>query len=142
MAPEESMSSRTLTWQFAFGFFERSPIIGNGLGSFYGYATMMNSPLLFTHNFYLFILTEFGVVGLTLLTIWFFLFGYAFVGFWSRHTDEDARILSAGIFAGLFVIAITMFFRSFSLTDPTFWGFAGLASAFLKTHSPAGDSGG
>lgn len=136
MSPEEAISARAGTWLIAWEFFTKSPLIGNGIGSFYGYATAMNSPLQFEHNFYLFVLVEVGIVGFTLLLLWVLHLGYRFVEFSRVNTDEEAQIISVGITAGLIAIMITMGFRSFSLTDPTFWGFMGLASAFLQVYSP------
>ena len=138
LSPSEAMSNRLDTWIVAWGYFQQSPLIGNGIGSFYGFALSQESPLDFEHNFYLFLLVELGVVGLSIFVFWALLIARRFLEFARRNHDEKGRVLCAGMFAGLVAIALTMFFRSFSLTDPTFWGYMGLTSAALNVYSTAG----
>jgi O-antigen ligase len=135
MSPEEAMSNRLGTWLVAYEFFLRSPLIGNGIGSFFAFAVQQDSPLQFEHNFYLFLLVELGVAGFTLFLFWALLIARRLLEFYRRNHDEKGRVVCAGMFAGMVAIAVTMFFRSFSLTDPTFWGFMGLTSAALHVYS-------
>ena len=99
-------------------------------------ATLAQSPLAFPHNFYLFILVEFGVVGMALVLLWGYQFFFSFRQY--RHTiaEDETYLLATGLTAGAIVIVLHAFFRSFSLTDPTFWGYFGMTSAFLKVYLP------
>lgn len=135
MSPEESIKYRLDAWNVGIDMFKQSPLIGKGLGSFYQISLLAGSQLNFPHNFYVFILSELGLVGLFFLIFWWFQIGLKFVKFLKDCANEEIRVIGIGMIGGLITIAIHMAFRSFSLTDPTFWGFMGLTSAFLKIHS-------
>ena len=134
MSPEESIKYRLDAWNVGIDMFKQSPLIGRGLGSFYLISLLAGSQLNFPHNFYVFILSELGLVGLFFLMFWWFQIGLKFVKFLKDCENEEIRVIGVGMIGGLITIAIHMAFRSFSLTDPTFWGFMGLTSAFLKLH--------
>ena len=135
MSPEESIKYRLDAWSVGIDMFKQSPLIGKGLGSFYQISLLAGSQLNFPHNFYVFIISELGLVGLFFLIFWWFQIGLKFVKFLKDCANEEIRVIGIGMMGGLITIAIHMAFRSFSLTDPTFWGFMGLTSAFLKLHS-------
>ena len=135
MSPEVSIKYRLDAWTVGIDMFTQSPIIGKGLGSFYHDSMIAGSLLNFPHNFYIFILSELGLVGLFLLIFWWFQIGSKFIKLLSNCANEETRVIAIGLIAGLITIGLHMAFRSFSLTDPTFWGYMGLTSAFLKIHS-------
>lgn len=135
MSPEESMKYRLDAWNVGIDMFKQSPLIGRGLGSFYQISILAGSVLTFQHNFYVFIISELGLVGLFFLFFWWFQIGIKFVKCLKNCANEEIRVIGVGMIGGLITIAITMAFRSFSLTDPTFWGYMGLTSAFLKLHA-------
>src|SRR3989304_2347022 len=135
MSPEESIKYRLDAWTVGIDMFKQSPLIGKGLGSFYQISLLAGSQLNFPHNFYVFIISELGLVGLFFLIFWWFQIGAKFVKLLKNCANEEIRVIGIGIIGGLITIAIHMTFRSFSLTDPTFWGYMGLTSAFLKLHS-------
>ena len=135
MSPEESIKYRLDAWTVGIDMFKQSPLIGKGLGSFYQISLLAGSQLNFPHNFYVFIISELGLVGLFFLIFWWFQIGAKFVKLLKNCANEEIRVIGIGIIGGLITIAIHMAFRSFSLTDPTFWGYMGLTSAFLKLHS-------
>jgi O-antigen ligase len=134
---EQAIPNRLPTWLLGISFFIDSPLIGNGLGSFFVLATRANSPLVFPHNFYLFILVEFGLVGMAIVLLWAYQFYSSFRRYKWGVVDEETYLMSRGLVAGAIVIVLHAFFRSFSLTDPTFWGYFGMTSAFLKVYQPA-----
>lgn len=134
ISPEESIKYRLQAWDVGIGMFMQSPLIGRGLGSFYNIAILAGSILTFPHNFYVFIISELGLVGLFFLVFWWFQIGLQFSKVLKNCANEEIRVIGVGMVGGLVTIAITMAFRSFSLTDPTFWGYMGLTSAFLKLH--------
>lgn len=135
MEPTEAAKNRMEAWQVGLGLFAQSPVLGSGLGSFYHTAVHVGSRLKFPHNFYVFIISELGLIGLSLFLLLAFQTGRRFMMLRRNTTDKKTKILAVGITAGLISILVQMGFRSFSLTDPTFWGFLGLASAFLKISS-------
>lgn len=135
MSPEESIKFRLDAWTVGINMFNESPVIGKGLGSFYQISLLAGSQLNFPHNFYVFIISELGLVGLFFLIFWWFQIGSKYVKFLKNCANEETRVIGIGMVGGLITIAIHMAFRSFSLTDPTFWGYMGLTSAFLKIHS-------
>lgn len=137
MPAEQAIPNRLPTWLLGLSFFMDSPLIGNGLGSFYVLATREGSPLVFPHNFYLFVLVEFGVVGMVLVLLWAYQFFTSFRRYTGGGADQETYLISRGLVAGAIVIVLHAFFRSFSFTDPTFWGFFGLCRAFLKVYPPA-----
>ncbi|RJQ16222.1 MAG: O-antigen ligase domain-containing protein [Nitrospiraceae bacterium] len=135
MPVEESIKYRLMAWAVGVDMFTNSPLIGRGLGSFYRESLLAGSQLNFPHNFYIFILSELGLVGLFFLLFWWFQLGSSFVRLFRNCTNDETRTIAVGLIAGLITIALHMAFRSFSLTDPTFWGYIGLTSAFLKINS-------
>lgn len=139
-APEVSISSRWILWGVALNLFFQSPIIGNGIGSFYETAQTLYLPLMGTHNFYLYILVEFGLVGLTLLFFWGVQIARRFSQFHKLNRDISADLIAKGIVSGFLIVIIQGFFRPINLIDPIFWGFLGLSSAFLKVYTPEKDN--
>lgn len=135
MPAEEAIKYRLLAWEVGVRMFTQSPLVGGGLGSFYHESVLAGMTLNFPHNFYIFILSELGLVGLFLLLLWWFPLGSKFVKLFRNCTNEETRAIAVGLIAGLITIVLHMAFRSFSLTDPTFWGYMGLTSAFLKINS-------
>jgi len=63
MEPAEAARHRMGAWHVGWMLFSRSPVIGNGLGSFYHAAVETGSHLKFPHSFYFFIITELGLIG-------------------------------------------------------------------------------
>lgn len=135
MEPTEAAKHRMEAWQAGFMVFSQSPLIGSGLGSFYYTAVEVGSHLRFPHSFFVFIISELGLIGFSLFLLLVYQTGRRFVMLRRNTTDEKTRILVVGIMAALVSILVQMGFRSISLTEPTFWGFFGLASAFLKISS-------
>lgn len=135
MEPTEAAPYRMTAWELGFDIFSDSPIIGKGLGSFYYHALEFGSHLKFPHNFFVFMLSELGLIGLSLFILWTFQMGRRFIILQRETPSEETKILAIGMMAALISILIHMFFRSMSLTDPTFWGFLGLTSAFLKINA-------
>jgi O-antigen ligase len=121
-------------WSTAVSLFLDSPIIGKGLGAFWVASIDMGSHLGFPHSFFFFILSELGLVGFLLFFLWSFLIVKHLVSLMNVVETKDVRIIIAGLLAGLVAILIEMPFRSMSLTEPLFWGFLGLCSAFLKVE--------
>jgi hypothetical protein len=140
MAPEVTISERWATWHIGLQLFSESPITGKGLGSFFVSAQILESPLNITHNFYVYVLAELGIVGLSLVLFWYFQIAQSFYAFFKKSNDEYENIIARGMLSGLIILLVQSFFRTFQLTDPLFWGFLGIASAFLKVYTPEKDN--
>jgi O-antigen ligase len=69
--PESSVAVRLDLWNHAVELFEKNPIFGVGFGGF-ELSTPEKSEIKNTHNLYLKILSEQGVIGLSLLALAFF----------------------------------------------------------------------
>jgi len=135
MEPTEAAKNRMEAWQVGFMLFAQSPVLGSGLGSFFHIAVETESHLRFPHSFFVFIISELGLIGFSLFLLLIFQTGRRFAMLKKNTPHEATKILAVGITAGLISILVQMGFRSISLTDPTFWGFLGLALAFLKISS-------
>ena len=70
--PESSVAVRLDLWNHAVRLFERNPIFGTGFGGF-ELSLPKNAEFKDTHNLYLKILSEQGVIGLSLLLLVFFM---------------------------------------------------------------------
>jgi O-antigen ligase len=119
--------------------FSESPITGKGIGSFFISAQILESPLNIPHNFYVYVLAELGIIGLVLVIFWYFQIAQSFYDFFRQSTNESEKIIAVGIVSGLLVLLIQSFFRTFMFTDPLFWGFLGISSAFLRVYSTKKD---
>jgi len=130
---EAAIPERAVAWEIGKELFYRSPIIGNGLGSFFVLSSQFNSPLNLPHNFYIFLLTELGLVGLSLFLIVAIVFSKNLLEI--KH-GEYARLMATGLFACFCAILFQAFFRTIALTDPVFWAFMGLLSVFIRQYNP------
>jgi O-antigen ligase len=70
--PESSVAVRLDLWNHAVSLFEKNPIFGVGFGGF-ELSTPEKSEIKNTHNLYLKILSEQGIIGLSLLALAFFM---------------------------------------------------------------------
>jgi O-antigen ligase len=138
MPPEEAIPYRYETWQHGIGYWLDSPLIGQGLGSFYELALKAGTVLQMPHNYYIWTLAEMGVVGILLLFNWAYSLFRAFVVYIRDWVEDETYLFALGLLSGLLVIVLHAFFRSFMLVDPTFWGYMGLCRAFLKVYEPTG----
>ncbi|MBB3951179.1 O-antigen ligase family protein [Aureimonas jatrophae] len=75
---DDTFTGRTQIWDFALGIYERSPIVGQGYGSFWGAGlssiAFLEAPgfiggLLQAHNGYLDVMLETGAIGFAILLL-------------------------------------------------------------------------
>jgi O-antigen ligase len=135
-APEVTITYRWETWQIALRLFSESPVWGKGIGSFFVSAQQVGSPLNVTHNFYVYILAELGLVGVALILFWYVQIARSFAEFHRLNRDKLSNLIATGVTCGLIILFVQSFFRAFQLTDAIFWGILGLSSAFLKVYMP------
>ena len=67
--PEVSIAERWVAWDIGLQLFNKSPLLGNGIGSFWTLSWRLGSPLLMPHNFYVYLLAEVGLIGVSLFVI-------------------------------------------------------------------------
>lgn len=129
---EEAIPGRVMTWSIAWEISKRSPFVGNGIGSFVTLAPMYGSSIVFTHNFFLYILIELGLIG----TTFFILFAKKIIGglihLIRTHVDQTAKIMFFGFLASLAVLFIQASFKTIGLANPMFWAILGLIVAYLR----------
>ncbi|HBI23237.1 MAG TPA: hypothetical protein DDX84_03285 [Nitrospiraceae bacterium] len=129
---EVSMSGRVATWSIALDTFWNHPIIGNGLGYFGAVASQLNSPLPMVHNLYLYLITEIGLVGITLFLLVIISFTVRLFKICMKSRDPAVQLISVGIIAGFFVILFQGVFRNIGLADPITWAYFGMISSFFR----------
>jgi hypothetical protein len=136
---ESSASSRLSLWEQAIGIFKENPMFGVGYGGF-GLTVQNEQALTDTHNYYLKLLSEQGVIGLSLLLVLFLMaLKSGWVLFRKGETDF-ARGLGLG-FAGCVIACMitNMFgdrFSYFALGSYffVFWALVDRGILNLKNH--------
>lgn len=124
---DESSQRRLNIWQQAMEYYQQSPIFGIGFGVF----RTLGLDLQDTHNIYIKILTEQGLVGILIfLTILFCFMREGFLLYQKGEEDLD-KALGLGLFICTFVLIFNNFFGDrWSYMEPNayLWIFAGLAA--------------
>ena len=136
--PNVSISERVVAWEVGMQLFHRSPLIGNGVGSFWTLSWRLGSPLLFPHSFYVYLLAEVGLVGLSLVIILAVHFAWALWTAMARLTEPYTNFLATLLFAGWLSILFQAAFRTIGLTDTLFWGSLGQAASFVRLTAAEG----
>jgi len=136
LSPEVAISARWTNWGIALNLFFQSPIIGNGIGSFFTITEGLGLKFIATHNLFLYILSDLGLIGLMLLLFWGFQIARSFNQFFMLNKDKTAALMAKAIISAFFILLIQCFFRPVNLIDPIFWGFLGLSASFLKVYMP------
>ena len=124
---EQSASSRLSIWAVSWEVFQKNPVTGIGWGVF----RRLGYDLGDTHNIYLKILVEQGVLGLTIFLILCLCFLREGMNLYAKGDDD----LSKGLGLGLAVATIVMVFNNlfgdrwtyFELSS-YLWIYAGLVS--------------
>lgn len=93
---EESAAHRLFLWNHAMGLFENNPLFGVGYGGF-GFTVPEGEKLTDTHNFYMKMLSEQGLVGITLFAL---VLLKAFGSGWSLYRSRHSPFYS-GLGLGL-----------------------------------------
>lgn len=129
---EEAIPGRVTTWSAAWEIYKRSPIIGSGLGSFVTLAPMYGSFIVFTHNFFLYILVEMGLIGFILFILFSMKIIRGLIHFAYKYGDQISRTIFLGFLASLVVLVIQASFKTIGLANPMFWAILGLIVAYLR----------
>lgn len=136
LEPEEGMAERTITWTIAVELFLKSPIVGNGTGAFMNMAPALGSPLPISHNFYLLILAEYGLIGLGLFLLFLcpYVFGLLRV-LLRKGEDSQMKYSALALFAALTSVLFQAAFKTISYTNPIFLAFFALITTFLRVYA-------
>jgi O-antigen ligase len=137
---DESSELRLVMWERGIDCFKKSPVVGIGYGVFrqmdFGMA------LHDTHNIYVKILAEQGIIGFILFFVVVFSFIKQGYFLFQKGDDDMARGLGLGFWVSMITLMINNFFGDrwayFELSAYT-WAFAGLVARLsqLSTAEPA-----
>ncbi len=122
-----SSQTRIDIWGQALDYFKSSPIVGIGFGSFRNLGLKLGD----THNIYIKILTEQGLIGLIILLITIFCFIKEGWRLYQKGDDELSKALGLGFVCCIFVMMVNNLFGDrWSYLEPNayLWIFAGLVA--------------
>ncbi len=134
LEPEVAMAERARVWAIALDIFSRSPILGNGAGSFYAIAPALGAELLIPHSIYLLILVEYGLVGLGLFLLYVSTCVYGLIAIMRKNDDAQVRYMALGLLAILASVLFQGLFKTFSFTNYNFLSYFALLFIFLRIH--------
>jgi O-antigen ligase len=129
---DESAANRKIFWQLAIEYFESSPVVGQGFGSF----PLMNPAKMDTHNIYYRTLAEQGLVGVILFgMMWFYLIklGYELMKGGACRFD---RAYGTALMIATVGLAVTNYFGdrfTHLALIGQYWTFVGIG-ARLRSH--------
>ncbi len=124
---DESSQRRIDIWQQSLDYFKSNPIIGIGFGSF----RHLGLDLGDTHNIYVKILTEQGLIGIIIFFITIFCFIKESWQLYQKGDDDLSKALGLGFFCCVFVMMVNNFFGDrWSYLEPNayLWIFLGLVA--------------
>lgn len=124
---DESSQRRINIWETAMDLYQKNPVTGIGYGVFRN----LDLDLGDTHNIYVKILVEQGMIGLALFLLAIFCFMREGLVLFRRGDDQMCRALGLGLFVCMFVLMINNFFGDrWSYLEPNsyLWVFGGLVS--------------
>jgi len=127
--------NRLQTWGMTWGLIKENPVLGSGVGSYYILADQLDLPLMVTHNFYIYLLQEFGFVGLLLFLFLVVKLAFHFIEFLKKCGDENLRLIARGFIAAFVAALVHGGFRTFGLYEPVNWLFLGFAVSFFNLYS-------
>lgn len=134
---DESSERRINIWKQSLNLFYSSPIFGIGYGVF----RYLNFDLGDTHNIYVKLLAEQGIVGLLIFFIVVFCFMKEGFGLYQKGEDGFSKGLGLGLFVCMFVLLINNMFGdrwSYFELSGYLWVFAGLAARLKAIDSKEG----
>jgi O-antigen ligase len=120
---DESSQRRIDIWQQSMGYFKSNPIAGIGFGSF----RHLGLDLRDTHNIYIKILTEQGLIGFFIFLITIFCFMKEGWQLYQKGDDDLSKALGLGFFCSIFVMMVNNLFGDrWSYLEPNayLWIFA------------------
>ena len=126
---DESAANRLLVWERAVEIFQNNPIMGIGYGVFTRFEDDLN---LDTHNIYLKILTEQGLIGFVIFLLLMIVFFFRGIKLYRQGDDELSRALGIGFACAIVMLMINNMFGdrwTYLELSSYLWIFAGLVEA-------------
>jgi len=126
-ALDASSQRRIDIWGQAFGYIKSNPIVGIGFGSF----RHLGLDLGDTHNIYVKIMTEQGLIGFIIFLITIFCFIKEAWQLYQKGDDDLSKALGLGFLCCIFVMMVNNLFGDrWSYLEPNayLWIFAGLVA--------------
>ncbi len=132
-----STALRLTVWKDTLRMVKENPVLGVGLGNYNIHYPLYQSKALLskeiridhTHNDYLQLAAETGIVGLFLFLWFLFSIGKSCVHLLKKEKEENTYLIILGITGGLIAVLVNAFF-AFPLQNPSvllnFWLFIGL----------------
>lgn len=124
---DESSGKRIQMWENAVSLFQQSPLLGTGFGTF----REMGYELKDTHNIYMKILSEQGLIGILLFLALLISFMREGFKLYQKGDDDFARGLGLGLFVSIFAVATNNIFGDrWTYLEPNafLWIFAALVA--------------
>ena len=135
-----SIAERSSVWTAGMRMFMDRPIIGVGIGSFSALAAKYGSDQLDApHDVYLFFLSEYGLIGLSLFVVMIFINLYQFTKGLKYITNDLNKFVVFGLFVGVCIYFLQGLVVSFKFIEMEIWAVLGLATAALKIFTTEKD---
>ena len=132
---DESSSRRLAVWRESVNIFQRSPITGVGFGVF----RTLGFDLQDTHNIYIKMMVEQGIIGLFIFLLLVSTFFYEGWRLYHRGDDELSRALGFGLVVCIPVLLVNNLFGdrwTYLELSAYLWIFAGLVSRLNIISEP------
>ncbi len=131
---DESSKRRIDIWKQAFELFQKEPLTGIGYGVF----RYLGLDLGDTHNIYVKLLVEQGLIGILIFLIIIFCFiRMGYILYKKGEEDDLAKGMGLGLMACMIVVILNNFFGdrwSYFELSAYLWIFAGLAGRMIIMH--------
>ncbi len=135
-----SISDRAEMWKTGWKIFEKHPVVGNGINSFFEQYKQTRTDEFqykrgsYAHNCYLQMASDVGVVGLGAFLCFLYVFFSNLLVRTKKLRVEFYKVLSLGVLAGIFGFLIHSFFDTNLYSLPLaalFWFFVGTAQSVV-----------
>ncbi len=128
-----SMASRENVWNAGMRMFKERPLTGVGIGSFSALAKPYGSTYLEApHDIYLFFLSEFGLIGLSIFLVLIFSLATSIISGLKSISNNTNKFILFGLFVALIIYFTQGLVVSYKFLEMEIWALLGLAVAALK----------
>lgn len=132
----QSIAGRASVWNAGMKMFKEHPLTGVGIGSFSALAKQYGSVLLEApHDIYLFFLSEFGLIGLSIFLTLIFTVAASIIRGLKRISNNTNKLVLLGLFVALIIYFAQGIVVSYKFLEMEIWALLGLAMAALKIYT-------
>lgn len=136
-----SIASRENVWNAGMRMFKERPITGVGVGSFSALAKPYGSTYLEApHDIYLFFLSEFGLIGLSIFITLIFTVTTSIIRGLKCVSNNTNKFVLFGLFIALIIYFTQGLVVSYKFLEMEMWALLGLAVAALKIFTSEKDA--